>query len=118
MDRTPRRPGAPWLSLLEEVDQFFTLACGQPPEGLPLGDPALVEQPGGLDLPVLRGRHNDVEHLGGEHEVFGLGNDLLYRERTGLQFLLQLRTQRPDLICPAQGIEALVERALRRLGRL
>src|SRR5215475_4168661 len=82
---------------VEEVNQLLALAVGQAAHGLRLADAALVEHPLRLHAAELGDGHQHVEHLRGRDELRGLGQNLLDRDGSGLEVLLQLSPLYPDV---------------------
>ncbi len=62
---------------VEEPDELGALALRQPSNGLRLADPALIQEPGGLDAAELGHGHQDVEDLGRGDVVRRIPQDIV-----------------------------------------
>src|SRR2546421_4969176 len=80
----------------EEANQLRALPVGEATDGLRLADPALVQEPGGLDPAELRHGHEHVEHLRGRDVLGRVAEDLLDVRGAGPEVLLQLRASHAD----------------------
>src|SRR3954469_9455417 len=92
----------PWnIPLLAQLrDEFRALALGEAADGLRRRDPALVEDPVGLDAAVLGDRHQHVEDLRRLDVLRRVHQQGLDLDLVALQVALQLRALRTDVVRP------------------
>src|SRR5438874_9118942 len=95
---------------VEEPDELGALALRQPSNGLRLADPALVQEPGGLDAAELRHGHQDVEDLGRRDVLRRMAEDVVDARRAVLEVFLELRPADTNVVCPLERLHALIER--------
>src|SRR5438046_6911016 len=95
---------------VEEPDELGALALRQPSNGLRLADPALVQEPGGLDAAELRHGHQDVEDLGRRDVLRRMAEDVLDGGGAGFEVLLQLRHADANVVRSLERFHLLVER--------
>src|SRR4051812_29974442 len=95
---------------VEQAQQLAPLPLREAADGLRLADPALVQEPRGLDPAELRDRHEDVEHLRRLDVLRRVAQHLLDLEAAVLQVLLQLGPPDADLVRALEGLHPLVER--------
>src|SRR6516164_5790271 len=77
---------------VEEVNQLLALAVREAADGLRLADAALVQHPQRLHAPELRDGHEHVEDLRRRDIFRWLCEDLLDRDGSRFEVLLQLRS--------------------------
>src|SRR4051794_21458194 len=88
---------------IEEGNQLVPLAVGEAADRLRLADAAGVEQACSLYTTELRDRHQHVEHLRGR-DIFGrLRENLLDRDGSRLEVLLELGALHPDVVRALEG---------------
>src|SRR5256886_15573490 len=101
---------------VEEPDELGALALRQPSNGLRLADPALIQEPGGLDAAELGHGHQDVEDLGRGDVVRRIPQDIVDVGGASFEVLLQLRPADAYVVGPLERFHALIQRAEGCLG--
>src|SRR5437762_1008603 len=76
---------------VEEPDELGALALRQPSNGLRLADPALIQEPGGLDAAELRYGHQDVEDLRRRDVLRRIAEHVVDVGGAGFEVFFQLR---------------------------
>src|SRR5438552_12352662 len=101
---------------VEEPDELGALALRQPSNGLRLADPALIQEPSGLDAAELGYGHEDVEDLRRGDVVRRIPQDVVDVGGAGFEVLLQLRPADAYVVRPLERFHALIQRAEGCLG--
>ena len=97
------------LYAVEEVNQLLPLAVGEAADRLRLADPALVEEARAFTRPNFGTAMSMSKTFAVETYSGGSREDLLDRDRSGLEVLLQLRPLDPDVVGPLERLHSLVE---------
>src|SRR5436309_3643150 len=109
------KTGGP-LRPVEEPDELGALALRQPSNGLRLADPALIQEPGGLDAAELRYGHQDVEDLRRRDVLRRIAEHVVDVGGAGFEVFFQLRPADANVVRPLERFHALIQRAEGCLG--
>src|SRR5207253_4969921 len=101
---------------VEEPDELGALALRQPSNGLRLADPALVQEPGGLDAAEFRHGHKDVEDLRRRNVLRRIPENIVDVGGAVFEVLFQLRPADANVVRPLERFHALIQRAEGCLG--
>src|ERR1041385_7859137 len=101
---------------VEEPDELGALALRQPPNGLRLADPALIQKPSGLDAAELGDGHEDVEDFRRGDVVGRTPQNVVDAGGVGFEVLFQLCPADTNVVRPLERLHALIQRAERCLG--